>query len=542
MKNLFLLIIFINYLFAANPNEIINRQIKDLQEKQIFEQQKSDKQINNKSFETNLLNIDEDIKEETCINISAINILDATVFKEEDFQDLIQPYLNKCNGMKNLSNLRDKISNRYIDKGYVTSRAYFKVQDLSSGKIDIFVLEGKIEDIESEDINVLNLYPNYKNKILNIKDIEVIVKQAQRLQSQNLDIQLLPASQVGYTIVEITNKSEYKPYYGNVGINNFGREKTGKYQIYNNFNYENLLGINDILSLNLNSTNRALKNNDRTLGTSINYSLPLERFLFDFFYNYSKYKQINFDEFSNDFRSNGANESFGVNSSYNLFQSLNHSFDLLLDYEKKETRNFLNDTRLDLQSYSSSSLDFGFKHSFINNSFEYYSKFLAQKGVAAEQDDIANQEKYYTKYLIDLGFTKYFDTENDLKYNLYLRGQHSKDKLSGSDELYMGGVYSVRGFEDEGLSGNRGFYVRNDVSVKYQIEDITLAPYIGLDYGYVVKDENNISGKIVGSSVGSKFYWKNFNLELFYMMPLREAKIIEDENSKFFGANLVYNY
>ncbi|PZP12456.1 MAG: ShlB/FhaC/HecB family hemolysin secretion/activation protein, partial [Aliarcobacter butzleri] len=235
MKNLFLLIIFINYLFAANPNEIINRQIKDLQEKQIFEQQKSDKQINNKSFETNLLNIDEDVKEETCINISAINILDATVFKEDYFQDLIQPYLNKCNGMKNLSNLRDKISNRYIDKGYVTSRAYFKVQDLSAGKIDIFVLEGKIEDIESEDINVLNLYPNYKNKILNIKDIEVIVKQAQRLQSQNLDIQLLPASQVGYTIVKITNKSEYKPYYGNVGINNFGREKTGKYQIYNNF-------------------------------------------------------------------------------------------------------------------------------------------------------------------------------------------------------------------------------------------------------------------------------------------------------------------
>lgn len=542
MKNLFLLIIFINYLFAANPNEIINRQIKDLQEKQIFEQQNSDKQINTKSFETNLLNINEDIKEETCINISAINILDMTIFKENDFKDLIQPYLNKCNGMKNLSNLRDKISNRYIDKGYVTSRAYFKVQDLSSGKIDIFVLEGKIEDIESEDINVLNLYPNYKNKILNIKDIEVIVKQAQRLQSQNLDIQLLPASKIGYTIVKIANKSEYKPYYGNVGINNFGREKTGKYQIYNNFNYENLLGINDILSLNLNSTNRALKNNDRTLGTSINYSLPMQRFLFDFYYNYSNYKQINFDEFSNDFRSNGANESFGVNSSYKLFHSLNHSFDLLLNYEKKETRNFLNDTRLDLQSYSSSSLDFGFKHSFINNSFEYYSKFLVQKGVTAEQDDMANQEKYYTKYLIDLGFTKYFDTENDLKYNLYLRAQHSKDRLSGSDELYMGGVYSVRGFEDEGLSGNRGFYVRNDVSVKYQIEDITLAPYIGLDYGYVVKDENNISGKIVGSSIGSKFYWKNFNLELFYMMPLREAKIIEDENSKFFGANLVYNY
>ncbi len=64
MKNLFLLIIFINYLFAANPNEIINRQIKDLQEKQIFEQQKSDKQINNKSFETNLLNVDEDVKED----------------------------------------------------------------------------------------------------------------------------------------------------------------------------------------------------------------------------------------------------------------------------------------------------------------------------------------------------------------------------------------------------------------------------------------------------------------------------------------------
>jgi hemolysin activation/secretion protein len=544
MKHLILLVIFANFLFAATPSEVINRQFKDLQERQNFEQQNLDKQIKNQSIDTNPLEIDKDIVEENCINTTKINILDVTVFKEEDevFASIIEPYLNRCNGIKNLSNLRDKISNKYIDSGYATSRAYFKAEDFSSGEVNIYVLEGKIEDIQSDDVNILNLYPNYKDDVLNLKNLETIVKQAQRLQSQNLDIQLLPASKTGYTVVKIANKSENKPYYGNIGVNNFGVEKSGKAQIYSNFNYENLLGISDILSVNLNTTNKAFDDENNTFGTSLNYSVPFGRFLFDTFYNYSNYKQINQDQFSTDFRSRGRNESFGLNISYNALQTANQSLDLLLNYERSMTRNFLEEVRLDIQSYRNSTIDFGFKHTYSGDSFEYYSRFLNQKAVKGQKNDVSIHDKYYRKYVIDLGFTKYFETENHLKYDLYARGQYSKDILSGNQDLYMGGVYTVRGFQDEGLSGNKGLYMRNELSWRYQVENINIMPYIGLDYGYIEKNENSIGGEIVGATMGTKLYWNNVNLELFFMTPIKEPKIIEDMNSEFFGVNLVYNY
>lgn len=170
-------------------NDVINKHIRDEQQKKVFNEQKDDGNIKeNKTYDTKLLEIGKDSTEKNCIEIKKININNSTIFEEKDFESLIEPYLNNCNGFKNLSNLRDKISNIYIDKGYVTSRAYFKPQDLSSGVVDIEILEGKVEKIESENINSANLYFAYEDEILNLKDLEVAIQQAQRLQSQKVNL------------------------------------------------------------------------------------------------------------------------------------------------------------------------------------------------------------------------------------------------------------------------------------------------------------------------------------------------------------------
>lgn len=543
-KYLLVLLTIFSFSYADISTNVINKNIKDFEEKKVFEEQKKNEKIEeNKVYDMKLIEVNEDIKnEENCVKIEEINIMNMTIFDQSDFEDLIEPYLNKCNGLKNLSNLKDKISNKYIDKGYVTSRAFFKLQDLSEGIVEIDVIEGKIEKIINENINTSNLYTSYDGKILNLRDLEVVIQQAERLHSQNLDLQLIPGTKVGYTIVKIVNNSNVKPYFGNIGIDNYGTKKTGQYQIYNNFNYENLFGINDILELNINSTNNILKNNDNTLGSSLNYSFPYERFLFNIFYNYSNYKQINSDEFNDLFQSDGNNDSLGFDISYKLYHSLKHTLELLLNYQNKETENLLNDVRLDLQSYSTSSLGLGIKHSYKGDSFDYYSKFLINQGLSAESDEYAKQEIDFTKYVLDLGFNKYFDTSNNLKYNFYLRGQSTNDNLFGTEEISIGGVYSVRGFNNTGLSGNRGFYTRNELSVQYNLNDYTLVPYLGLDYGYVPQNENNLGGNIVGSAIGTRVYWKNINFELFYNLPLKDAEITKDESSTFFGFNLVYNY
>lgn len=98
MKYLIILIVFINIIYAQTPTDIVNQQIKDFEQKRIFEQQKDNQpQLNEKSFEKNIIKIDDDTIEENCINIETIIIKDVTVFEDDYFENIIKPYLKKCN-------------------------------------------------------------------------------------------------------------------------------------------------------------------------------------------------------------------------------------------------------------------------------------------------------------------------------------------------------------------------------------------------------------------------------------------------------------
>lgn len=97
---------------------------------------------------------------------------------------------------------------------------------------------------------------------------------------------------------------------------------------------ENLFDINDIVNLNINTTDNIIKNNNNTLGTSVSYSFPIYRALFNFDYTYSNYKQLNKDEFNDNFQSDGNNHSFGIGVSYKLFHTKRDTLELFSDFEK----------------------------------------------------------------------------------------------------------------------------------------------------------------------------------------------------------------
>jgi hemolysin activation/secretion protein len=84
MKYLLLLIFILSSSFAQNSSDIINRQIKDLEEKKVFEQQKIDEeQKDSLNFKDELLNINEDewngnLKSDTFISFSMLLLLSVT--------------------------------------------------------------------------------------------------------------------------------------------------------------------------------------------------------------------------------------------------------------------------------------------------------------------------------------------------------------------------------------------------------------------------------------------------------------------------------
>jgi hypothetical protein len=55
---------------------------------------------------------------------------------------LVAPWLNQCLDIAGLNALTNTVSDWYISRGYITSRAFLTEQDLSGGVLHLAVLEG----------------------------------------------------------------------------------------------------------------------------------------------------------------------------------------------------------------------------------------------------------------------------------------------------------------------------------------------------------------------------------------------------------------
>ncbi len=422
MKKLLLLLFCIHsFLYGINNDGNINTILKNQEKKKIFIQQQKDKKDvkENKIYDIEIIPVQEDKTEENCIEIKEIHIKGSSVFDEDDFEDIIKPYLNNCNGIKNLSNLTKKITNMYIKKGYITSKAYLIPQDLSSGVVTIDTIEGKINKITSKTLNISNIYLEDKDDLLNVRNLEMAIYQAQRLKSQTIDFKIIPADKLGYSDIDIITKEVASTYYGDVTFNNFGSRLTGKTQISTSLNYENLFDVSDIITLRFNTTHKLPNKSNSSSGYSLSYSVPLSSLLFEFDYSYSSYHQtIENDFFENIlYHGNSKAASFGLN--YKFLHSQNHSTQINSGFDYDQGNNYQDTTKFDIQSYKLAVVNLGVKHSYLNESYDYYSILTIYKGLNAlgAQDNYYDNQSDFIKYALDVNFTKYFKTQYDIKFN-----------------------------------------------------------------------------------------------------------------------------
>ena len=80
-----------------------------------------------------------------CFPIKDIELKGADSLSASERERLLKPYIGQCLGVSQLNELLKVITDYYIEKGLVTSRAYLPQQDLSAGHLKVLVVEGKLE-------------------------------------------------------------------------------------------------------------------------------------------------------------------------------------------------------------------------------------------------------------------------------------------------------------------------------------------------------------------------------------------------------------
>ncbi|KFC07171.1 ShlB/FhaC/HecB family hemolysin secretion/activation protein, partial [Trabulsiella guamensis ATCC 49490] len=182
-----------------------------------------------------------------CFAIHSVSLDGATLIKPATQQKFLSPWLNQCLSMAQLTQLTNDVTDWYVSRGYITSRAFLTEQDISGSHLRLVVMEGRLQSIRMDDAppRMLRMaFPGLEGGILNLRDIEQGMEQINRTRREPVQIEILPGDKEGWSVVNLTATPEF-PVTGSVSFDNSGQKSTGTGQLSGSLSFNNLLGLAD---------------------------------------------------------------------------------------------------------------------------------------------------------------------------------------------------------------------------------------------------------------------------------------------------------
>ncbi|MDY0250769.1 MAG: POTRA domain-containing protein [Pseudomonas sp.] len=135
-----------------------------------------------------------------CLQVDSIELSGANILVPRQRTQLLEPFVEQCLTASDLNRLLSDITNAYLKRGYVTTRAYLPPQNLQDGVLQIQVIEGRLESIEGGDLSsALETSMSSPAKIgerLNLRELEQLIDQLSRLPSRQVSMELAPGDVV----------------------------------------------------------------------------------------------------------------------------------------------------------------------------------------------------------------------------------------------------------------------------------------------------------------------------------------------------------
>lgn len=459
-----------------------------------------------------------------CFPLTRITLDGTSLISDRTKTRITAPYLDGCQDMPKINQLVRDISDWYIRKGYITSRAFLSEQDLSHGELHIAVLEGRLEKINIDGGSSRQLqmaFPGLEGEILNLRDIEQGMEQINRLRSNPVQIEILPSEKTGYSIVNLTATPEF-PLSVSLGFDNSGQKSTGTGQLNGSLTGNNLLGLADKWFVSGARSSDFSSSHDAQ-SVQAGLSIPYGYSLFDYSYSWSNYLST-IDNNGFGWASTGDSQTHRFTASRVLFRNGDIKTGASIGLTHQISNNYLNDAKLDSSSRKLSSLLFGLNHTqkilggvaTFNPTFSHGVPWIGAEDDNGKNDNMPKAG--FKKWSVNGSFQ--IPVASDLWWLTSVYGQWSPDRLYGSERLTIGGESSVRGFKEQYLSGDKGGYLRNELN--YML--FTL-PFIGqvssvvaLDGGWLQKDNKDpwASGTLWGAAVGlssaNRYYSSQFTV------------------------------
>ncbi|MDM0076866.1 ShlB/FhaC/HecB family hemolysin secretion/activation protein [Variovorax sp. J2P1-59] len=468
-----------------------------------------------------------------CRDIREIRISGASLLPDEVRQGLVRDHAGRCLAASDLEAILATLTKSYIDRGYITTRAYLPAQDLRTGVLEITVVEGSIERFDLEQsgrpdaaVSIRGAFPARPGDLLNLRDLEQGIDQLNSLASNSATLDVQPGTKPGQSVVVVRNKAT-TPVNLFATYDNLGTPSTGRDGVSATVSFDSLLGLNELIAITRRqSVPHDSEHNSDT--TALRAAVPFGYNTFSLDASESNY--VNTLQLPSGYKlaSEGTTSTQSFSADRVVFRDQASRISLSGRLTAQDTRNFLGGEYMAVSSRKLSTLDIGatgFTQGAggILNARLGYVRGLRIFGAL---EDPANLPEYlphaqFGKFVLDAGFNRRFDIGSQpLLYSTQFSGQYTTDTLYGSQQILIGGASSVRGSMLNTLSGDTGYFWRNDLSLPWQVslggQVLAGRAYAGYDFGSVGNNAPGVpTGSMSGVTLGVAFLWRGLSVDLF---------------------------
>lgn len=456
--------------------------------------------------------------------------------------------IDRCLGAHGINIVMQRVQNAIIARGFVAARVLAGPQpQLAKGTLALTLFPGRIRHIRfvqntdprATKWNILSARPG---DLLNLRDIEHALENFKRVPTAEADIQVVPAegpdAKPGQSDLIIQWQQKF-PFRVSLSADDSGTKATGKYQGSATVSYDHWWTLNDLFYISL---NHDLGRNDRaargTRGYTVHYSVPFSYWLLGFTASQNRYHQ-SVPGASQTYLYNGESQNSEIKLSRLIYRDATRKTTLSLKGWTRASKNFINDTEIEVQRRRMAGMDIGISHREFLGAATFDASFNYRRGTGA-WDALAAPEEAFGEGTsrpkiitadAQLGAPFHLG-EQRLRYIGTWRAQWNRTPLVPQDRFAIGGRYTVRGFDGENqLLAERGWLVRNDIG--WALGQTGQEFYVGIDYGQVSgsTSETLIGKHLSGAVLGLRGALKGFSYDVFVGKPISKPSGFQTSSS-----------
>ena len=437
------------------------------------------------------------------------------ILTREQIQAVTESYVGQQVTLKDLREMAEKITNLYRDKGFMTCGAVLPPQRIHEGVVEVRLIEGKTDKVNltgnrfTKSEYILNRIGLKPGEVANTEKLNRDLRWFQGTNDIQLRVVMKPGAEEGttdYDIMVFEPKNQSVTLY----MDNDGYETSGRWRAGIFYNMKSVTGHRDSLRAHF-------LGSQGTKAWALGYSVPISRkgmrLELDYSGNKTKVVKGELEPLGVEGKSN----SFSVTwrAPFHVTEKSRHEAGLQYVHQKSET---------DLGHGQVQWVDDRIQRVIPYVSFTHYGKdsvlYHKHSFVWARRRDIDGESDTGKLYRLSSFWQK--RNTNGQFWQARLDAQlGSGDNLAASDRFFIGGVNSVRGYEEGFIGGSRGL----SVGLEYHIpvdkaKRIFVYPFFdwGTVGGYAAPEHN----KLMSAGLGIEARYKHLYGTLTVGFPFKK--------------------